>query len=70
MAIASDGGYWSEVVALRAEGTPAHANHVEEIVTGVDRVDLAAALELAHVEAIDDLVWLRYRVGDPVPPSQ
>ncbi len=103
--------------------------HVEEIVTGVDRVDLAAALEilaergarvvrvdsgvaligallhdglvdevsllvhpfltdrperlwhgtavvesvelrLTHVEAFDDLVWLRYQLSDLVLPSR
>jgi 2,5-diamino-6-(ribosylamino)-4(3H)-pyrimidinone 5'-phosphate reductase len=39
-------GYWSDVVALRAEGTPEHAKDVREVVTGIDRVDLAAALEI------------------------
>lgn len=122
-------GYWSDVVALRAQRTPEHAGHVDEIITGVDRVDLAAALatladrgarvvrvdsggaligallhdglvdevsllihpfltgspkrlwhgdavaesielRLTHVEALDDLVWLRYRVGDLVLPDR
>jgi 2,5-diamino-6-(ribosylamino)-4(3H)-pyrimidinone 5'-phosphate reductase len=42
-----DCGHWSDVVALRAAATPADAGdrHVREIVTGGERVDLAAALE-------------------------
>jgi 2,5-diamino-6-(ribosylamino)-4(3H)-pyrimidinone 5'-phosphate reductase len=41
-----DCGYWSDVLALRAAATPANGRdeHVREIVTGVERVDLAAAL--------------------------
>lgn len=120
-------GYWSDVVALGAEGTPERDDSVDEIVGGVDRVDLAAALvtlarrgarvvrvdsggaligallhdelvdevsllvhpsltghpervwhggatvdsvqlRLTHVEAFEDLVWLRYRLTDVVPP--
>lgn len=120
-------GYWSDVVALGAEATPERFEPVDEIVGGVDRVDLAAALDtlarrgarvvrvdsggaligallhdglvdevsllvhpsltghperlwhgraaldsvklrLTHVEAFDDLVWLRYRLTDLVLP--
>ena len=38
-------GYWSDVVALRAENTPQRDERVDEIVSGVDRVDLAAAID-------------------------
>jgi 2,5-diamino-6-(ribosylamino)-4(3H)-pyrimidinone 5'-phosphate reductase len=41
-----DCGFWCGVLALRSAATPANAGggHVPEIVTGVERVDLAAAL--------------------------
>jgi 2,5-diamino-6-(ribosylamino)-4(3H)-pyrimidinone 5'-phosphate reductase len=41
-----DCGSWSGVLALRAGATPAHARdeRVRELVTGAERVDLAAAL--------------------------
>jgi 2,5-diamino-6-(ribosylamino)-4(3H)-pyrimidinone 5'-phosphate reductase len=41
-----DCGHWSGVVALHAAATPAHARaeHVPALVTGTQRVDLAAAL--------------------------
>lgn len=54
-----DAGYWSGVLAFRAGTTrPRGGTAVEEIVTGGDRVDLAAALtELgrrgAHVVRVD-----------------
>jgi 2,5-diamino-6-(ribosylamino)-4(3H)-pyrimidinone 5'-phosphate reductase len=40
-------GHWSDVIALRAAATPADARdrQVREIVTGDERVDLAAALD-------------------------
>lgn len=42
-----DCGYWSGVVALRSRATPARdgGSHVPELVVGMERVDLAAALE-------------------------
>jgi 2,5-diamino-6-(ribosylamino)-4(3H)-pyrimidinone 5'-phosphate reductase len=41
-------GYWSDVLALRAEQTPPRLDgeRVDELVAGVERVDLAEALRL------------------------
>lgn len=42
-----EAGYWSDVIALRSQATPPHADPgVTEIVAGSGRVDLAAALRL------------------------
>jgi 2,5-diamino-6-(ribosylamino)-4(3H)-pyrimidinone 5'-phosphate reductase len=42
-------GHWSGVLALRAEATPPRpAGAVPELVVGVERVDLAAALAALH----------------------
>ncbi|BAH48533.1 dihydrofolate reductase family protein [Rhodococcus opacus] len=43
-----DAGHWSEVLALHAEATPPRGDgrSVHELVTGTERVDLAAALKI------------------------
>ena len=53
-----DVGHWSEVLALHAEATPPRGGGrpVQELVTGTERVDLAAALEILGGRAGGEVV--------------